>query len=195
MSTTSTLRKSRRAGVEPEEFLAKRNSGAYELVDGCLVRRPMGAESSWVATRIICILGAFLEGKKLGLLFTSEASYQCFPDAPKKLRRADVSFVRRDRFPDDIVPKAQLKVPPDLAVEVVSPGDNAEELEKKVGEYLSAGARLVWVVYPTGRRVVIRRPATAAAGRIAELLAQDTITGEDVIPGFACPVSRFFERT
>ena len=197
MTTTNPTHAPRRrrtaAVLEPEDFLALPDSVAYELVDGKLVERQMGAESSAIAAAIIAVLRQFLRGKRLGYVFSSEASLQCFADAPKKLRRADVSFVRRGRFPNDEVPAGQILVVPDLVVEVVSPRDRAEDVHNKSVEYIAAGVPLVWVVYPKSRTVMIHRQPSAAAGPIGKLSENDAISGEDVIPGFTCGVAEFFE--
>jgi len=179
---------------EPEDLLALPDAVQYELVDGILVEREMGSESSLIAVQIILLLGQFLRGKKLAHVFGADAGYQCFPDAPKKLRKGDVSVVLYGRFPDEKVPKGHTLIAPDLIVEVVSPRDLAEVVEAKVLEYLSAGVRLVWIVYPATRTVRIRRRVHAATGPTTELATTDSISGEDVLPGFTCRVSDFFEE-
>lgn len=197
MSTINPTRVPRRrrlpAVLEPEDFLALPDSIAYELVDGKLVERQMGAESSAIAAAIIAVLRQFLRGKRIGYVFDSEASLQCFQDDPKKLRRADVSFVQRGRFPNGEIPRGQILIVPDLVVEVISPRDRAEAVHDKVNEYIAAGVPLVWVVYPSSRTVTIHRPGTAVAGPMTRLSATDAIGGEDVIPSFSCRVAEFFE--
>jgi len=81
----------------------------------------------------------------------------------------------------------------DLAVEVLSPGDSAYEVDQKLAEYLSAGVTLIWVVNPDTRTVRIHRPRNAQPGPISMLHESDTIDGEEVLPGFSCKVSEFFE--
>jgi Uma2 family endonuclease len=155
----------------------------------------MGTESSEIALRIAFLLGLFLRDHRLGRLFGSDSSYQCFADAPKKVRRADVGFVRFNRLPGGKAPKGHCRVAPDLAVEVVSPNDTAEEVDEKVMEWLAAGVPLVWVVSPGIRNVRIHRPRTAALGPISMLAEEDAISGEDVLPGFSYQVREFFENT
>jgi Uma2 family endonuclease len=73
-------------------------------------------------------------------------------------------------------------------VEVLSPSDSRRRVAEKVAEYLASGSRLVWVVDPEDRNVTVYREATE--GR--PLWEDATITGEDVLPGFACRVAEFF---
>ena len=86
------------------------------------------------------------------------------------------------------MPKKFWEGAPDLAVEVISPGDSLEEVEEKVDDYLNAATPLVWVVNPRRRTITIHRP-----GRDPQVLREaDTLTGEDVIPGFQCEVLAAF---
>jgi Uma2 family endonuclease len=176
----------------PEDLLRMDDGVNYELVDGKLVERHMGMESSEIAARILLLIGMFLRDRRLGRLFGADASYQCFPDSPSKVRKPDVSFIRTDRLPGGRTPTGHCPVPPDLAVEVISPGDLSYEVEEKVTEYLVAGIPLVWVVHPPTRTVRVHRPRSSPRGPISELAGDDTIDGEDVLPGFSCKVSEFF---
>ena len=71
-----------------------------------------------------------------------------------------------------------------VAVEVVSPNDSAEDLEEKLDDYRTAGVPLIWVIYPELRKVKIFRHD----GPAGELREDGVLSGEDVIPGFRCPV-------
>ena len=180
--------------VTPEDLLSLPDGVKYELSEGHLVERNMGLESSEIAGRIIVLLGLFLKGTRLGHLFLPDAGYQCFPHKPSQIRRPDVSFIRTGRLEGEKPPKGFSLIAPDLAVEVISPHDVAEELEEKVADYLRAGVPLVWVVSPATRSVRIHRPRAAANGPISVLSEDETLSGEDVLPGFSCGVREFFEN-
>src|SRR5207237_10710175 len=98
----------------------------------------MGAESSVIAAVIVTILNSFVRAHRLGHVFTTDCGYRCFPDDPDKVRKPDVSFVARGRLPDDRPPAGYVLVAPDLAIEVLSPGDLATRVEEKVRDYRSA---------------------------------------------------------
>ncbi len=174
-----------------EQFLKSSDSSEWELVAGKRVRRSMGARASSVAAEIIRRLGNHVVPEKLGHVVGSDASFQCFPDDPDKLRRADVAFILRGRLPGDEVPDTQIMIVPDLVVEVISPGDRIEALEDKLLDYRNAGVRLIWVVYPKSRKVRVIRLQDPPE-QIVELRGDAAITGEDVLPGFSCKVSDFF---
>jgi Uma2 family endonuclease len=175
-----------------EELLTLPHADRYELRHGILVERDMGTESNWLAGRVLFLISLFLETHQLGYPFGSETSYACFPDDPRHAPRPDVSVIRFGRLPDEKLPKGHCKIRPDLVVEVVSPNDTAEEVSDKVVDFQSVGVPLIWVIYPGTRRVLIHRLASDQRGRVSELTEADTISGEDVLPGFTCAVSEFF---
>jgi Uma2 family endonuclease len=172
----------------PEDLLSMLDGKIYELVDGRLEKREMGAEASWVEGWIFFELMKFCVGRRLGRVWPSSNSYQCFPHAPGRVRRPDVSFIRAGRLPGDELPKGHVRIAPDLAVEVVSPRDLAPKLEKKLVDYQKAGVPLVWIVYPDSRTVMVHR----ADGSASRLYREDVLSGEDVIPGFRCRVDSLF---
>jgi Uma2 family endonuclease len=103
---------------------------------------------------------------------------------PGSFERPDISFVRRGRLPGDVPPKGWVKIPPDLAVEVVSPNDSSDQLEEKLADYEKVGIPLIWVVSLTSRTVMVYR----ADGSVSRLREDDELSGEDVVPGFRCPI-------
>jgi Uma2 family endonuclease len=178
------------ARYTPEDLLAMPDGKRYELVNGRLVERNRGAESSWVGTRLTSRLDRFCEDHNLGIVWAADNGYQCFAHAPGLVRRPDVSFVKKGRLSGDIAPKGWVKIAPDLAVEVVSPNDTAEDLEEKLDDYRTAGVPLIWVIYPELRKVRIIR----LGGPVGELREHDVLSGEDVIPGFRCPLREILPR-
>jgi Uma2 family endonuclease len=172
-----------------DDLLALADKDGYELIDGQLVEKPMGAESSCVTAKLIVRLGAHIEGQRLGFVFDSECGYQkIFPNDPKRVRKPDVSFIARGRLPNDRPPRGHASIPPDLAVEVVSPNDIAEDIESRVDDFLGAGTKLMWVLYPATASVwVIRQDGSGA-----RLKGTQELSGEDVIPGFACQAQALF---
>ena len=185
-------RSAARPRVTAEELLTMPDGKRFELVNGELVERNMSWESERIGTKLIIVLGSYVEEHGYGVLNGSNAGYQCFeeiyPDDPNRLRKPDVSFISVERLPKEPVVKGNCPIVPDLAVEVVSPNDLSEEVEEKVDEYLRAGVRLVWVVHPPRKTIRIHR----ADGTVQDLRQTDELSGEDVIAGFHCPVSEVF---
>lgn len=160
----------------------------FELVDGQLVERNMGAESSWVAQQINRRLGNYAEAQQQGLVMGPDCGYQIFPDDPSRVRFPDGSFIRRGRLPHDRPPRGYVRIVPDLVIEVISPNDLAWEVEAKVAEYIRAGVPLMWVIYPDTRTVWRYR----ASDDVTRLGIGNALSGEDILPGFTCPVADVF---
>lgn len=162
----------------------------YELIDGELVEMPaMGAESSWVLGRMFRYLDRWCEERTAGVAITGEAGYQCFPDRPGLVRKPDVSVILCD--PASFVPpKVNLESVPDLVVEVLSPHNEAADINAKTEAFLAAGTRLVWIIDPELRMVLVHR----ADGTVTKLRDPAELTGENVLPGFATPLAAFLPR-
>jgi len=166
----------------PEDLLAMPDGKSYELVDGQLVERNMGAESSQVGGKLYSRLDRFCEEQNPGLVWPADNGYQCFPHDRDLVRRPDVSFVRSGRLPGDVAPKGWVKIPPDLAVEVISPNDRVYDLDAKLADYRKVRVPLVWVINPESRTATVHR----ADGSIRILFEDDELSGEDVLPEFRC---------
>jgi Uma2 family endonuclease len=170
----------------PDDLLRMEDGSHYELVDGQLVERNSSTDSSEVAACIGYQLVAFRKANDVGRAYDATLGVRAFPDDPDRVLRADVSWVHESRAPDK--PTAYLRVIPDLVVEVVSLRDKAVDVRSKVDAWLDAGVRIVWVASPRGREVTVYR----AGRRPVVLTTDDEIDGEEVIPGFRCPVASFF---
>ncbi|NJK80303.1 MAG: Uma2 family endonuclease [Chloroflexaceae bacterium] len=107
---------------------------------------------------------------------------------PDTVRGPDVAFVSAARIPATGILVGFWEQAPDLAVEIVSPTETAEEVQAKVTDYLTAGARLVWVIYPRQQQVVAHTPD--GVGRTFR--TTDTLAQPALLPGFACPVAALF---
>lgn len=158
----------------------------HELVAGRPVREPRpGFRHGRLISRLGRILDDFVEARGLGAVVV-EAGFRLSAE-PLTIRGPDIAFVRAARLPRD--PVGFFHGPPDLAVEIVSPSNRAADIQAKVLEYLEAGTRLVWVVYPETRTVVVHE-STGSARVIDE---DDVLTGDDVIPGLEILVARLFD--
>jgi Uma2 family endonuclease len=172
----------------PDDLLAMPDGKRFELVAGHLVERNMGLESSWVGGQLLSRLNRFCEDHNAGWAFPADDGYQCFPHDASLVRRPDVSFIRRGRLPGEVLPQGWGKIPPDLVVEVISPNDSAGDVEEKLDDYQKAGVPLVWVVNPRSHAVMVYR----LDGSVSRLRAGDELSGENILPGFRCPVQELF---
>lgn len=167
----------------PEEELWRQ-----ELVRGSVVREPLaGGEHGRVAASVAVSMVTFVRARGLGVVLAGDPGF-ILSNAPPTVRGPDVAFVARSRIPSGGVPEQFFPGPPDLAVEIVSPSNTAAEIQEKVLDYLAAGTREVWVVYPRTRTVAVHRTP-----REALLLGEgEALDGGEVLPGFRCPVEEVF---
>jgi len=166
----------------------------YELVCGVLVRMPLSSGgASSISARLIVRLGAYVEDHGLGVITTEQGGYRLDPDHPLETEVGpDVAFVRAGRAPSPTSPDfyghAWL-LAPDLAVEIASENQYAPGMAAKAQLYLTFGTRLVWVIWPRYKRIDVWRPGDDIP---TVLSVSDRLDGEDVIPGFTCPIAPLF---
>ncbi|HEV8718038.1 MAG TPA: Uma2 family endonuclease [Candidatus Binatia bacterium] len=173
-----------------EELFSLPDDGwRYELVRGELRHMPpTGIQHGQIASLLTQQLTAYVRTHKLGVICTAEAGFR-LARHPDTVRAPDVAFIARERIPVEGVPAGYWPGAPDLAVEIVSPSDRFDDVIEKVAEYLAAGTRLVWVIHPRTHTVMIYR----ASGEVQLLRGHEELRGEEVLPGFTCPVSILFE--
>jgi Uma2 family endonuclease len=171
-------------------FLQSFPDARTELVRGEVVRMtPAGGEHGVIALRVGARLLAFVEAQGLGVVCAAETGFLVGRD-PDTVRAPDAAFISRQRMGERPPPKAFWPFAPDLAVEVVSPNERAEAVQERVRDWFTGGARRVWLIYPTVRTVHVHR----SPSEVQILGAEDSLSGEEVLPGFACLVSTLFER-
>ncbi|WP_425616485.1 Uma2 family endonuclease [Anatilimnocola sp. NA78] len=177
------------SSLTPQELLALPGQESMELVNGKLVEKSVGWLSTVISGELFRRLSNYVVANSLGLVAPGDASY-LFPthDSPQ-VRRPDVSFVAAAKLLSTELPLAHARFIPDLAVEVISPNDLAEEVSEKVNFYLEVGVRLVWVIDPAARKASVYHPN----GRGIIINANDDLEGEDVVPGFRCKLAELLD--
>lgn len=152
-----------------------------ELVRGVLiVREPAGYQHGEVAMNIAASLHAFVTPRGLGRVVAAATGFKLASN-PDTVRAPDAAFISNARVPSPR-PLGYPVLTPELVVEVLSPDDRAGEVLAKVGDWLKAGALLVWVVDPIRRLARVYR----ADGTESLLAETDVLDGEDVLPGLSC---------
>ena len=162
----------------------------YEVVDGQKVEKPpMGTFEGLIASALDQLLGGFVRTNRLGRV-AAEMLFKIHPGGSPQ-RRPDVAFVSYSRWPRDrkVDSENGWDVVPDLAIEVNSPSNTADEVLVKVREYFRAGVLRVWVVYPIVRQVHLFESMT----KVTILGVGDDLEGGDLLPGFRLPLAELFE--
>ncbi len=176
--------------ISADDFYALANSREYadtpvELVDGVIVPvvKP-GFIHGRITRRIAASIHGFVVTHDLGEVAAAETGCILHRDEGGRdtVRGIDIGFIAKARDLHGHFPGA-----PDLAVEIISPGNEAADIQKKTRELLRAGCRLVWVVYPDTQTVKAHPLACAHTLEI-----DDALDGADVLPGFKLPLREIF---
>jgi Uma2 family endonuclease len=154
-----------------------------ELVRGVLRVRAPGYGHGLVTALLAAELVSHARAHNLGGVLAGDVGFKIAAN-PDTVRGPDVAFVRRDREPDPGA-RAFPALAPDLVIEVLSPNDRPGEILAKVGDWLSGGSSLCWVVDPRRRIARVYR----ADGSESLVEADGALDGEDVLPGFSCPLA------
>ncbi len=160
----------------------------YELIEGTLSQTTLaGHQHGRIAINVSTPLAQHVKANNLGVVYAAETGFKLASD-PDTVRAPDVAFVRRERV--EAVGDSEGFWPgtPDLAVEVISPGDSYTDVEENLFDWLDAGTRLVIVANPRKRLVTVYRSLTD----VVVLTEADVLDGGDVVPGFAIPVKDIF---
>lgn len=171
------------------ELLKKPDDGfRYELVRGELRKMaPAGYEHGATVMNISTPLDQHVRANNLGRLYAAETGFLIRSD-PDTVRAPDVAFVSRERIPDPASARGYFPGPPDLAIEVISPGDSFTDVEEKVFDWLSAGTRMAVTVNPRNGTVTVYGSLTD----IVVLTEKDTLDGGAVVPGWSMLVAKIF---
>ena len=162
----------------------------YEVVDGQIVELPpMGAYETEIATLLVLALGPVIKVQKLGRLAVETLFW--LDRAGKLKRRPDLAFVAAEKWPlSRRAPRTEAwDVIPDLAVEVVSQSNKADEIVVKLRDYFRAGVNQAWVIYPVTRQVYVYTSLTS----VQILIEPAELEGGDLIPGFRLSLTELFE--
>jgi Uma2 family endonuclease len=173
--------------ITGEELFHSPDLGPCELVDGRIVpTMPTGDEHADVEAELLTRLRVYGKETGRGRAVGGEVGIYIRRD-PDTVRAADLVFISRER---DLRPRAKgyFAIAPELVVEVLSPDDRMSRIREKLRDYFSAAVRVVWVVDPALRRVLVHRSLTD----LTVLDDRQVLIDEELLPGFSVPVSELF---
>ncbi len=166
------------------EFMRLPHDGRkYELVDGEVKEVPTSFEHDAIVMHLAVLLQPFAKGR--GFLTGSQAGFRM---QDGNIRCPDVGFTLKTRLPDGKPPRTFATVAPDLAIEIISPTEEAADIQRKRSEYFASSAKQVWYLYPETQRVTLYRSST----EFTHLTAEDELDGGELLPGFRCRVIDLF---
>lgn len=162
-----------------------------ELIDGELVSiegkmSPTSWQHGKAEFRLATLLGNYADEHGVGEFVTGEVGFYTRGDQ-YSIRAADIAYIRRDRLPDNL--DGFLHTPPDMVVEIISPGNSASEMDAKILEWFDFGVTLVWLVYPRTQRLHVY----TSPKQMHILSAEDMLEGGEVLPKFKIQVAEIFK--
>jgi Uma2 family endonuclease len=159
-----------------------------ELVDGVLVEKTRGSYESLLAATLLHWIQSYLDEHPIGVALGADGMLRILPT---QIRIPDVSVVLWSRFPDRRLPlDAVFRVAPDLAVEILSEGNSASEMDRKLDDYRRSGVRLVWYIDPEARAAMVHK-----ANEPGQAVDEDgMLDAADVLPGFSFPLRKLLDR-
>lgn len=158
--------------------LASLTDTLTELTQGEIVEMPPAGDIHTLLSSFMhfTVYGFALDNKLPGYVTDAQGGYKLASD-PDIVRAPDVGYILKSRV--EKLTGKHFAGAPDLAIEVISPYDRAEDVQEKINEYLTYGTRIVWAIYYRSRSVVVHKPTGAIT-----LHEDDTLDGEDILPGF-----------
>ena len=162
----------------------------FELSEGMLIEMtPAGVQHGKYALKFGRRIGDFVEANHLGETTAAETGYVLFknPAGKDTVRAPDVGFISAARIPKNGLPDGYFPGAPDLAVEVISPNDEADDVQLRVTQFLKYGTRMVVLVYPKSQTVVVHTPMGSHT-----LGINDIFEGGDILPEFKLAVQDIF---
>lgn len=139
-----------------------------------------------IQARVAHVVQTYLDQTGADFVLTQNAGFLLAPDTD---RAPDVSLVRKSTLASrEVVKGGSLRGAPELAIEIVSPSDSAEDLDRKTEQYLRAGTGAVWIVYPEIRHVIIYR----RSGEMRRMGAGQSIDEPELPPGLSIGVEQIF---
>ena len=183
MSTTST------ALMTAEELMNLPDDDLrHELIDGELITMPTpGLPHGRIGARLSASLTQFVMDNDLGDVFVGDSGFH-LSKGPDTVLGPDISFISKERLEQVEELPAYWQGAPDLAVEILSPGDRPGYVKKKISLYLSFGTRQVWSVDPKHRTVTVYRSETDTT----TFSGSDHLESPDLLPGFRISLDRIF---
>jgi len=161
----------------------------YELIDGEIVPMPPPRKlNSIIAGLILTAINIFIKQNNIaGYVLGADGGYTL---TEKDVRVPDVSYIAQERIPD--LDNTTDAIPPQLAIEIISPSESPRKVNTKTSLYLNAGTKIVWNVYPDEQVVEVWTLGDGGKLVMQPLEINDTLDGGAVLPGFTLTVGEIF---
>lgn len=168
--------------------MAQDNDKHFELIEGIIFHMaPTGFLHGATTSNLTVFLGIHINKHKLGTMTAAETGYRL---GDNTVIAPDIAFIRADRVPKDPV-EGYLSLAPDLAVEVMSPSNNASEMSRKIDLLMQHGTQVIWIVHPTTKTIDVYS-ADDNSVKVSFLKQDDILSGGTVLPEFTLKLTDLF---
>jgi len=162
-----------------------------ELINGELIKMPLpGLPHGRIAARLTAPLVNFVWDNNLGEVFTNDTGFQLTSN-PDTVLGADISFISKERLEERGEIQGYWQGPPDLAVEVLSPGNRPGKVNKKISRWFSFGTKQVWIIDPKHSTVTVYRSPFDTI----TFSGSENLEADDILPGFRISLNRIFSTS
>lgn len=170
--------------------MAQNNDKHFELIEGVIIyREPTGFLHGVITGELACLVSNYIREHQAGLVTIVKTGYRL---ADNTVIAPDIAFIRADRVPKDPV-EGFVPLAPDLAVEVMSPSNNASEMSRKIDLLMQHGTQVIWIVHPKTKTIDVYS-ADADNVKVTFLKIDDTLTGGTVLPDFTLKLRDLFSE-
>jgi Uma2 family endonuclease len=172
-----------------EALFSKPDDGyRYDLIKGELRRMsPAGGKHGIIIANLTAEIVHHVRQHNLGIVFGAETGFK-LESNPDTVLGPDIAFIRRGRIPAGEYSEKFWAMPPELVVEVLSPGDSRREIQEKIQTYLDNGVEAVWIIHLKKREIRVHR-----RNRDVQIFDETVGLQDELLPGFLFPVSRIFD--
>ena len=178
------------SNVTAEQLYGMPHDGMrYELVEGELrMMSPSGWKHGEVVGVFHTLLGSHIRQHRLGVIFGAETGFK-ISESPDTVRAPDIAFIAKENLPADEPKEGFWPGAPDLAIEVLSPSDQAEEVAAKTKMWLDSGVQQVWIVDPRKKSLTVHR----SSGEVSVFNNDQLFESGEIVPGFSMSVAELIE--
>ncbi|MCX7049950.1 MAG: Uma2 family endonuclease [Candidatus Sumerlaeota bacterium] len=189
MAATMTIPAPAKRAMTAEEFwrLAQHSDYRGELIFGEEhPLAPAGFDHGRMLVELAALICAHVKKKRLGVV-NSDVGYVLTRN-PDTILAPDIAFVSKERLGQLGDPSRFSEIPPDLAIEIISPSDTYAATKDKAAIYLEAGVQEVWIVNPRRKTIEVMRPSqTIEIHRVGEFIETP------LLPGFRLSLSEILD--
>lgn len=159
----------------------------YQVIEGELFVSPAPRTTHQdIIIQLGALLHTYVRAHNLGKVYVAPTDVLL---APTTVVQPDILFIRRENM--EIITELNVQGPPDLCIEVLSPGTESVDRERKMAVYARYGVQECWIINPIRQTVSIYVRDGNVFTLKMEATGNDMVTS-DVVSEFQTSVGSIF---